>query len=214
MKATAALALAAALAATAACGGAPVEISLDLPGVAALPAGAYDEIVVTDLADPSPVPGFDAGTELAAYLAAELVRAFPGRVSRAAGPAAALAGRPPGAVWREAGAGLDRAVFLTGTVTLAGQVRKAVDKAAPSDGPFKRTLVERMQWTMTVDLVFVSAATGEAVHRTSLREERDYTELDKPAEFAFSDLSQRVRDRLLPALLGTTTVERRTLLRR
>ncbi|MCU0243652.1 MAG: hypothetical protein MUE80_02670 [Acidobacteria bacterium] len=214
MKAPAVLALSAALTAAAACGAAPVEIGLDLPGLAALPAGAYGEIVVTDLAEPAPVPGFAAGTELSAYLAAELGRSFPGRVSRAAGPAAALAGQPPGAAWREAGAGLDRAVFLTGTVTLAGRVRKAVDKAAPSDGPFKRTLVERMQWTMTVDLVFVSAATGEAVHRTSLSEEREYTELDKPAEFAFSDLSQRVRDRLLPALLGTTTLERRTLLRR
>jgi len=214
VKAAAALAVTAALTAAMACGGAPVEISLELPGVAALPAGAYGEIVVTDLAEPSPVPGFAAGTELAAYLAAELGRAFPGRVSRAAGPVAALAGQPPGAVWREAGSGLDRAVFLTGTVTLAGQVRKAVDKDAPSDGPFKRTLVEKKRWTMAVDLVFVSAATGEAVHRTSLSEEREYAELDKPAEFAFSDLSQRIRDRLLPALLGTTTVERRTLLRR
>jgi len=201
VKAAAALAVAAALAPATACGGAPVEISLELPGVAALPAGAYGEIVVTDLAEPSPVPGFAAGTELAAYLAAELGRAFPGRVSRAAGPAAALAGQPPGAV------------VLTGTVTLAGQVRKAVDKDAPADGPFKRTLVEKKRWTMTVDLVFWSAATGEAVHRTSLSEEREYAELDKPAEFAFSDLSQRIRDRLLPALLGTTTVERRTLLR-
>ncbi|NLH76165.1 MAG: hypothetical protein GX465_03930, partial [Acidobacteria bacterium] len=80
MKAAAALAVTAALTAAMACGGAPVEISLELPGVAALPAGAYGEIVVTDLAEPSPVPGFAAGTELAAYLAAELGRAFPGRV--------------------------------------------------------------------------------------------------------------------------------------
>jgi hypothetical protein len=214
MRGPAVLVLAAALVGAAACGGAPMEISLELPGVTALPPGAYAEIVVTDLAEPSPDPGFAAGPELAAYLAAELGRVFPGRVSRAAAPAAAASGRPSPDVWREAGADRDRAVFLTGTVTLAGQVRKAVDKDAPSDGPFKRTLVERKQWTMTVDLVFVSAATGEIVHRAELREERQYLELDKTAEFAFSDLSQRVRDRLLPALLGTSTLEKRTLLRR
>ncbi|MCK7489666.1 MAG: hypothetical protein MZU79_05070 [Anaerotruncus sp.] len=40
-------------------------------------------------------------------------------------------------------------------------------------------LVEQRRWTMTVDVVLVSAATGEVLHRTTLREHRDYGELDK-----------------------------------
>jgi hypothetical protein len=67
---------------------------------------------------------------------------------------------------------------------------------------------------MAVDVFLVSAATGEVLHRTNLREYRDYKELDKPVEFAFSDLSDRIRARLFPALLGTSTIERRALLRR
>ncbi len=140
-------------------------------------------------------------------------RGLGGRGSRGAG----RGGGPPAPFWKEAAAGRGGAVFLTGSVTLAGQVRKALDKSAPKDGPFnvaKRGLVEQRRWTLSVDLFLVSAATGEVIHRTSLREDRDYLELDKPAEFAFSDLSLRLRDRLLPALLGTTTIERRALLRR
>lgn len=216
MKRLAFLSLAASLAA-AACGGGPVAVSLDLPGIAALSPGAFSEIVITDFAEATPPPDFAAAPELAAYLEVEIGRAFSGTVSRASVPAEAAAGPAPAAFWKEAGAGREGAVFLTGSVTLAGQVRKALDKSAPPDGPFniaKRGLVEQRRWTLSVDLFLVSAATGEIVHRTSLRESRDYLELDKPAEFAFSDLSQRVRDRLLPALLGTTTIERRALLRR
>ncbi len=216
MKRIALLSLAATLAA-AACGGGPVDVSLDLPGIAVLSPGAFSEIIVTSFAEATPPQDFAAGPELTAYLAVEIGRVFPGPVSRASVSAEAAAGPAPAPFWKEAAAGRGGAVFLTGSVTLAGQVRKALDKSAPKDGPFnvaKRGLVEQRRWTLSVDLFLVSAATGEVIHRTSLREDRDYLELDKPAEFAFSDLSLRLRDRLLPALLGTTTIERRALLRR
>lgn len=215
MKRFAFLALVAGLGA--ACAGGPVDVSLDLPGIAVLPPGAFTEIIITSFAEASPPPEFAAGPELAAYLAVEIGRVFSGRVSRANVPAEAAAGPAPAPFWKEAGNGRESAVFLTGSVTLAGQVRKALDKSAPSDGPFniaKRGLVEQRRWTLSVEIFLVSAATGEIVHRTSLREDRDYLELDKPADFAFSDLSARLRDRLFPALLGTPTIERRALLRR
>lgn len=211
-------ALAAALLAGTACGhGGPVGVSLNMPGIAVLPPGSFSEIVVTDFADTAPPPDLAPGLELPNYLAAEIGRVFAGPVSRAAVPAEAAAGPAPPSFWKEKGAGHEGAVFLTGSVSLTGQVRKAVDRVMPIDRLFDASrsgLIEQLRWTMAVDVFLVSAATGEILHRTSLREDRDYSELDKPVEFAFSDLSDRIRARLFPALLGTSTIERRALLRR
>jgi hypothetical protein len=212
------VALAAALLAGAACGsGGPVGVSLDMPGIAVLPPGSFGEIIVTDFAETAPPPDFAPGLELPTYLAAEIGRVFAGPVSRATVPAEAAAGPAPPSFWKEKGAGHEAAVFLTGSVRLTGQVRKAVDRVVPIDrllNPAGSGLIEQLRWTMAVDVFLVSAATGEVLHRTSLREDRDYNELDKPVEFAFSDLSERIRSRLFPALLGASTIERRALLRR
>ncbi len=216
MRTHALVLLAAALAAGAACGSpASVLVRMDMPGVSPFPPGAFGEIIVTDFRNEAPLPDFDPGHELQAYLAAELRRAFRGTVSLHPPPPAAAA-MP--AFWRERAAGHDRVVFLTGTVRLASQVRKAVqDKRVPVDSPFNlagRVFIEQIRWTLTVNLVVVSGESGEPLFNWTFRENRDYIDLEKPADFAFSDLSAAVRGRLFPLLLGTTTIEQRTLLRR
>jgi hypothetical protein len=65
---------------------------------------------------------------------------------------------------------------------------------------------------MTIDLSVLSAVDGATLYHRIFEEERDYTDLEKPDEFAFSELSARVRGRLLPVLLGASTLETRTLL--
>ncbi|HOW85986.1 MAG TPA: hypothetical protein P5119_02370 [Candidatus Aminicenantes bacterium] len=199
--------------AAAACGSeGPVLVRLDMPGVSPFQAGDFDEIIVSDFRNDAPLPDLDPGLELRTYLAAEIRRAFPGKVAVLPRPA----GDSP-AAWREAAAGHGRAVFVTGAVRLESQIRKAVEDKAWADDPFriaKRTLIEQLRWTLVVDLEVVSAATGELLFRKTYTENRDYTELDKPADFAFSDLAYVFREHLFPTLLGTTTIESRTLLRR
>jgi hypothetical protein len=208
--------LLAALAAGAACGSsASVLVRLDMPGVSPFPPGSFGEIVVTDFRNEAPLADLDAGHELQAYLAAELRRAFSGTVSLLPLPSADKA-MPP--LWREAAAGRDRAVFITGTVRLTSQVRKAMQKKrVPVDSPFDlsgRVFIEQLRWTLAVELTVISGESGEPLLTRSFRENRDYIDLDKPADFAFSDLSAAVRGRLFPWLLGTATSEQRTLLRR
>ncbi len=210
------LLLAALVTAGAACGSAgPLLVRVEIPGVSPFPAGSFAEIVVTDFRNETPLPDLDAGLELQTYLATELGRAFDGTVSLRRLPAGA--GTPP-AFWREAAAGRGRSVILTGTVRLSSQVRKAVvDRHVPVDGPFKaagRALIEQLRWTLLVDVVVISGESGEPLFSRTFREDRDYLELDKPADFAFNDCSAGFRARLFPVLLGSPTVEERTLLRR
>jgi hypothetical protein len=193
----------------------PVLVHVELPGVSPLPAGSFAEIVVTDFRNETPLPGFDAGLELQTYLAAELRRAFDGPVSLRPRPAEA---EIPPSRWRDPASDRSRAVILTGTVRFGSQVRKAVpDKNLPVDGPFNlagRGLIEQLRWTLLVDVAVIAGASGETLLRRTFREDRDYIDLDKPADFAFSDCSAGFRSRLFPVLLGTPTVEERVLLRR
>jgi hypothetical protein len=211
-----ALLLAALVAAGAACGGAaPLPVRVAIPGLSPFPAGSFAEIVVTDFRNETPLADLDAGLELQTYLATELHSAFGGTVSLRRLPDGA---ETPPAFWREAAAGRGRTVILTGTVRLSSQVRKAVvHKRVPVDGPFKvagRALIEQLRWTLLVNVVVISGETGETLFSRTFREDRDYIELDKPADFAFNDCSAGFRARLFPVLLGAPTVEERTLLRR
>jgi hypothetical protein len=195
--------IAAVLAAGPACRAlAPVPISMDMPGIARVSPGAFDEIVVSIFREDGASPDFEAGREFQAYLAAELRRVFKGPVTAAAA----------------APAGHGRAVVLAGSVRLVKQVRKALQNTnVPVDGPFKtagRGLIEQCHWNLSLDLSAVSAVSGELLYHRTFEEERDYIDLEKPAEFAFSELAARVRTKLFSALLGTSSIESRTLLQR
>jgi hypothetical protein len=193
----------------------PVTVRVSLPGVTPFPPGTFAEIVVTDFRNAFPLPELDAGFELQSYLAAEFRRAFDGKVSVQPLPAADPV---PPAFWQDAAAGRPGAVFVTGTVRMSTKVRKALKKDldVPVDGPFNnvaRALIERRRWSIVVELAVVSGKTGETMYATTFRDDRDYIDLEQPADFAFSELSAALRDRLFPVLLGSLTIEKRTLLR-
>jgi hypothetical protein len=193
----------------------PVLVHVEMPGLSPLPAGSFAAIVVTDFRSETPLPDFDAGLELQTFLAAELRRAFDGPVSLRARPTEA---EVPPSRWLDPASDRSRAIILTGTVRFGSQVRKAVpDKYLPVDGPFNlagRGLIEQLRWTLLVDVAVIAGASGETLFRRAYREDRDYIDLDKPAEFAFSDCAAGFRNRLFPVLLGTPTIEERVLLRR
>lgn len=180
------------------------DVLVDLPGVSPFAPGSFDSVVVTDFREDSPVEGFPAGRALRDYLAEEIDLAFRGPVSRADSAAEAV--------------GSPRALVLAGSVRMTTEVRKAIrGKRAPVEGPFKNTespLVEVRRWTLDADVSILAGADGSTLWRRGFREESEYEDLEKPADFAFSVLAARVRARLLPALLGTTTLETRALLLR
>ena len=216
MRARTTVLIVALIVAGAACGApAPVLVRVDMPGVPLFPAGTFDEILVSDFHNENPLPDLDVGLDLQTYLAAELARAFSGTVSRHSLPAEA---EITPSYWKDAAAGRDRAIFLTGSVRLEGAVLKALKgKGVLFDSPFDlggRVLLEKMHWTLVVDLLIISGESGEMLFKKSYLETRDYIDLEKPADFAFSDASAAFRERLFQTFLGAPTIEKRSLLRR
>ena len=195
-----------------------IGVQEERPGVPVFPPGLFSEIIVTDFRDDAPSPDFALGRELQGYLAAELGRSFKGAVTRMDLSRDGKIAADDPEFWRQAAAGRERAVFLTGSAGLVGRTRKALKKKGlPVDGPFnldRRGLIEQRRWTLSIALAVVSAATGETLYQRTFSEERDYSDLDKPAEFAFAELADRIRARLFPVLFGAPTIEERTLLRR
>jgi hypothetical protein len=195
-----------------------IGVEEEKPGDPVFPPGLFSEIIVTDFRDDAPSPDFALGRELQSYLTAELGRSFKGTVSRMDLSRDGKTAADDPDFWKQAAAGRERAAFLTGSAGLVGQTRKALKKKDfPMDGPFnidRRGLIEQRHWTLSVDLSVVSAATGEAIYQMTCREEREYIDLDKPAEFAFAELADRLRARLFPVLFGGPTTEARALLRR
>jgi len=179
-----------------------LDVLVDLPGVSPFARGSFDAVVVTDFLEDPPFDGFPAGRALRDYLAEEIDLAFRGPVSRADYAAEAV--------------GNARSLVLSGSVRFTTEVRKALrGKRAPVEGPFKTTeptLFEVRRWILDADVEILSGADGSTLWRKDYHEECEYEDLEKPADFAFSVLSARVRARLLPALLGTTTLETRALL--
>jgi hypothetical protein len=216
MRARTLVIIAAGLAAGAACRSLePVLVHVDMPGVSPFPPGAFAEVVVMEFRNEAPLADLDVGRELQAYLAEGLRRAFRGTVSLQPRPETDA---PAPSFWKAAAGGRERLVFLAGSVRLTSEVRKALKgEKIPIDAPFdaaKHSLIEQLRWTLVVDLAVISGDSGESLFARVFREDRDYIDLEKPADFAFSDTSAVFRERLFQAFLGAPTIEKRSLLRR
>jgi hypothetical protein len=216
MRVRAFVILAAGLTAVAACRSLePVLVHVDMPGVSPFPPGAFAEVVVTEFRNEAPLADLDVGRELQAYLAEGLRRSFPGTVSLRPCPDEDA---PAPSFWKDAAGGRERLVFLSGSVRLTSEVRKALKgEKTPIDGPFdaaKRNLIEQLRWTLVVDVAIISGESGETIFTKAFREDRDYIDLERPAEFAFSATSAAFRERLFQCFLGAPTIEKRSLLRR
>lgn len=212
-------ALAALLAVAGCSSSGPLDVRVSMPGVTPLAAGTVSTVIITPFRDRAPFAEFQPGPALEEELAKGLGRELKlkdkaGRVERAEGMAAAEPA--DAAAWRTAGASQGPGtVYLAGTIRMSSDVRKALDKKALADGPFNLVtkLLAKKRWRLEAEIYVISAATGETLHRETCDEFQDYGELDKPAEFAFSELSERVIQDLYRVLCATPTTETRTLLR-
>lgn len=196
----------------------PLDVRVSLPGVSPFAPGTFRTIIVADFRDEVPLPDFETGPALEEALEVGLKSGTKGQVERVVRTEVpAVAGRDEPQVWRALGAAEQPGtIYLAGSVHMSGDIRKALDRNVIADGPFDLVgrLLAKRRWRLTVEVYVISAATGEALHHQTWREYQDYSELDKAAEFAFSELSARVLDQLKQVLFASPTIEVRTLLRR
>jgi len=193
------------------------SVRIEIPGVVPFKLADYREIMVVPFKEDAPPPaGFALAKEATALLAEELERDFKGRVVTLEATETAPPAPEDEAAWKEKGTGHPRALFLTGTIRLASEVRKAINESDRDvDGPFKRTgsgLSERRLYTLNLSLGFIDAATGRAVYRQDYKEVKTYVGTKQPVEFAFFELAQRARLKFFRTILGAERLQERYLL--
>ncbi|MDH4196462.1 MAG: hypothetical protein OEW05_03540 [Candidatus Aminicenantes bacterium] len=193
------------------------SVRIELPGVTPFNIAHYREILVVPFKEEAPPPaGFALAKEATAYLAEDLERDFKGRVLTLEPTAAGPPAPEDEAAWKEKGAAHPQALFLTGTVRLSSEVRKAINENDRDvEGPFKQTgsgLSERRLYTLNLSLGLIDAATGRAVYRQDYKETKTYVATKQPAEFAFFELAQRAKLKFFRTILGTERFQERYLL--
>lgn len=176
----------------------------------------FDRIVILGFREADPVAGFEAGENLAEYLAYEIGVRLRDRASREETVPENDAVFEDPAFWKEIGAEAGNAVFVTGNVRFTQETRKALAADEREiDGPFKSEFsgfTERTMFTLTADLLLISASTGDILFRREYREAKAYENVSQPAAFAFNELARRMRPKFFTVLFGETRSQERTLM--
>jgi len=187
-------------------GRAPVKVSVEIPGSAAIPRDTIQTLLLAGFYQEKPAQDFDVDAALVRYLLDEFKPKIKGTVE-----AAPVSWPGPQALsdkefWKKIGAGR-KATFLTGKAEFVQETRKALldSGARDFDGPFK----PRDPWTvrkffsLQIEVVLIDARTGEPVFRRNFQETLNAENIKQTAEFAVFDLMGRIKIKLLRSLFGS-----------
>jgi hypothetical protein len=184
---------------------APIKVSIEIPGSAALPRNSIQTLLLAGFYQEKPFQGFDVDAALVRYFLDEFKPRIKGPVE-----AAPVAWPGPEALadkefWKKAGAER-KAIILTGKATFVQETRKALleGESRDFDGPFKPRdpWSERRFFSLQLDLAFIDARTGEPVFRKNYQETINSDNVKQTAEFAVFDMMGRIKTKLLRSLFG------------
>jgi hypothetical protein len=196
-------------------GRAPVKVSVEIPGSAAIPRDTVQTLLLAGFYQEKPAKDFDIDAALVRYLLDEFKPRVKGTVESAPvawpGPQA-LADKE---FWKKEGAGR-KATFLTGTADFVQETRKTLQDgdARDFDGPFKPRdpWAERKFFSLQLDVALIDARTGETVFRRKFQETINSENVKQTAEFAVFDMMGRIKVKLLRSLFGSERPLERYLL--
>jgi hypothetical protein len=184
---------------------APIKVSIEIPGSAALPRDSIKALLLAGFYQEKPFQGFNVDAALVRYFLDEFKPRIKGPVE-----AAPIVWPGPEALtdkefWKKTGAGR-KAIILTGKATFVQETRKALleGDSRDFDGPFKPRdpWSERKFFSLQLDLALIDARTGEPVFRKNYQETINSDNVKQTAEFAVFDMMGRIRTKLLRSLFG------------
>jgi hypothetical protein len=194
------------------------SVSFTVHTAAAVDLGAYSEIQVTEFRQEQEGPDPELAAWLTEQLTSQIGRTFKGTVIRRAIDWNGAARLDDPGFWRGLGAGLGEGVFLSGKMRFSGTTEKALPVGGlVRDGPFaakNRGLQERRRFTLSLEPVLLSAATGTPVFRETYSDTQIYDGPGPADEVAFAALLDKVLPRFLAAILGADRSQSRYLLLR
>ncbi len=192
------------------------KLRIEIPTYSSLDLDDFQEVAVTTFLVPKETAGVDLNKEVTEYFITELARKFKGKVMvrSIALDNEAVFKQPE--FWKALSAGQSGLLFLTGKADLEKETRKSVltRPGNPREAEFspQRAIAERTVFTLDATIYLIRADSGEIVLSKDFKETRAYTNPKQRADFAFSDLVQRIKQKLFRPILSEERLEERYLL--
>jgi hypothetical protein len=192
------------------------KLRIEIPTYSPIQLDDFQELAVTTFLIPKETAGMDLNKEVTEYFITELARKFKGKVvARSIALDNEAVFKQP-EFWKALSAGESGLLFITGKANLEKETRKAVlsRPGNPREEEFstQRTIAERTVFTLDASIYMIRADTGEIVLSRDFKETRAYTNPKQRADFAFSDLVQRIEQKLFRPILSEERIEERYLL--
>jgi hypothetical protein len=195
-----------------------LKLKIEIPGDPQIDLEKFNQIVITNFLIQKETKDININKEIVEYLKLEIEQNFDGEVVPRNFSVENEEAYKNQDFWKGLIKASERTLFLTGVVNYSEEIRKAIleKRKDRSEDPFPadKQLAERKFYTLKVDLYLIDAQTGNPLYQRSFKETKGYKNPNQTAYFAFFDLIQQVKDKLLRNILGAKKIEERYLISR
>lgn len=192
------------------------KLKLEIPGGADLNLAQYEEIVITNFLVQKETQDIDLNKEIIEYLNFEFGQEFEGEITVKNISIEDESIFTSDAFWKDKAKDPEKTLFLTGSAEYTEEIRKAIldTSVRKYEDPFdsERKLAERRFYTLNLDLYLIHAQSGKPLFTRDFKETRGYKNPNQTAYFAFFDLIQIIKDKLLRSVLGGERVQERYII--
>ncbi len=191
------------------------KLKIDIPRKTELDIEAFDSVIITPFLVEKEVDGFDLRKELVDYFMGTLNRKTTVKVITRDILVENEAQFESPDFWKNQESNGEGTLFLTGSAQYTSETRKALLKRAKKryEDPFETEarLEQRKFYTLNMSLFLIDAKSGKAVYKREYKETKGYENPNQTSYFAFFDLLQQIREKLLRSVLGLKQVQERYL---
>lgn len=192
------------------------KLRLEIPAEADLDLGQYEEIIITNFLIQKETKDINLSQEIVDYFNFEIGQEFDGKTTVKNISIEDENIFTTDACWKDKAKNPEKTLFLTGSAQYTEEIRKAIldTKRTKYEGPFdaERKLAERKFYTLNLDLYLINAETGKFIYSREFKETQSYQNPNQTAYFAFFDLIQKVKDKLLRSVTGGEKIQERYII--
>ena len=193
------------------------KLQLEITGNRKVDLDRYDHLVLTDFLIKKETDDFNINKEMMDYFSFEMEKRADKKVTTEKKTATNDEQFAAPDYWTEQYPDLENGLIMTGSIEYTEEVRKALvekEKRRFEDPfPEESRLTERKFYTLNIQLFLIDGKTGDTVYKRSFKESKAYKNPKQTAYFAFFELIQNVKEKLMLDLVGGQKREQRYLIK-
>jgi len=182
------------------------KLMIEIPGKPGVDLAAFEKIVLTHFLVKDDKSTFDINQDFLEYFSFELGQNLDKEIETRDFVPPNIESFDDAAFWRSRFPKLKKTLLFTGNLSFREESRKALlqKKGDKFETPFEpeSKLAQQRFFAIEVDIALIDTATGNSVFNRNFKERRTYNNTNQTSRFAYYDLMQVVKDKLLQDLGG------------